>query len=120
MASTGRSADSRAAALRQRLGGRPRRTTWRSRGSARASNPKETDEMRITALKSSLAAVIGEMDGLLEAAANDNNRELTAEEQATFDAKAEDAKKLQAQIAREESVLAFRAAAAAPVTLPGG
>lgn len=71
--------------------------------------------MRITALKQSLAAVIASMDGALEAAANDDNRDLTAEEQAAFDANAQEAKKLQASIAREESVLALRASAATPI-----
>lgn len=75
--------------------------------------------MRITALKQSLAAVVATMDGMLEVAANDNNRDLTAEEQTAFDAKADEAKQLQAQIKREESLLALRASAAAPVTVAG-
>lgn len=75
--------------------------------------------MRITALKQSLAAVIAEMDGLLEAAANDNGRDLTDEEQTAFDAKAKEAEGLQASIKREEGLLALKATAAAPVNVPG-
>jgi len=75
--------------------------------------------MRITALKTSLAAVVASMDGILATAANDNNRDLTAEEQADFDAKADEAKGLQAKIAREENLLALKSSAAAPVTIPG-
>ncbi|MFN3387446.1 MAG: phage major capsid protein [Allosphingosinicella sp.] len=75
--------------------------------------------MRITALKQSLAAVIASMDGILQAAATDNNRELTAEEQAEFDAKAKEAGQLQAQIKREEDLLALKASVAAPVNVPG-
>lgn len=73
--------------------------------------------LRITALKQSLAAVLATMDGLLEAAANDDNRDLTAEEQATFDASNAEATKLQAAIAREEGLLALKASAAAPVVV---
>jgi HK97 family phage major capsid protein len=76
--------------------------------------------MRITALKAALAAVIATMDGTLQAAADDNNRELTAEEQTAYDAKAKEAETLQAQIKREEALLALRASAAAPVVVPGG
>ncbi|MEG8040494.1 phage major capsid protein [Sphingomonas sp. LR60] len=75
--------------------------------------------MRITALKTSLAAVVASMDGILATAANDNTRDLTAEEQTAFDAKAEEAKGLQAKIAREENLLALKSSAAAPVTIPG-
>lgn len=75
--------------------------------------------MRITALKQSLAAVIASMDGILEAAANDNNRDLTAEEQADFDGKSKEAEGLQAQIQREEQILALRSSAAMPVNVPG-
>ena len=76
--------------------------------------------MRITALKTSLAAVVASMDGILATASNDNDRELTAEEQTEFDAKAKEAEDLQAKIKREESVLALKSSAAAPVTVPGG
>lgn len=76
--------------------------------------------MRITALKTSLAAVVASMDGILAAAANDNGRDLTAEEQTDFDAKAGEAKGLQAKIAQEEQLLALKASAAAPVNLPNG
>ncbi|RZF64281.1 phage major capsid protein [Sphingomonas populi] len=75
--------------------------------------------MRITALKTSLAAVVASMDGILATASTDNDRDLTAEEQTSFDAKAIEAKDLQAKIAREESVLALKASAATPVVLPG-
>jgi HK97 family phage major capsid protein len=75
--------------------------------------------MRITALKQSLAAVVATMDGILATAANDNNRELTEAEQTDFDAKAKEAEGLQAQIKREEQVLALRSSAAAPVNVPG-
>lgn len=77
--------------------------------------------MRITALKQSLAAVIASMDGIVQAAtdASGTIRDLTAEEQTTFDAKAKEAETLQAQIAREEQLLALKASAAAPVTVPG-
>jgi len=75
--------------------------------------------MRITALKTNLAAVVASMDGILEIAANDNSRDLTAEEQADFDAKAKEATGLQAKIAQEEQLLALKASTAAPVTIPG-
>lgn len=73
--------------------------------------------MRITALKASLAAVITSMDTMLALAASEDNRDLTAEEQATFDGYAADAKKFQASIAREENVLALKAAAATPIAV---
>lgn len=75
--------------------------------------------MRITALKASLAAVIATMDGMLGLAANEDNRDLTAEEQATFDAKQKEAEAIQASIAREEQVLALKASAATPIVVPG-
>ena len=71
--------------------------------------------LRITALKQRLAAVLATMDGLLEAAATDENRDLTAEEQATFDAAKADATKIQSAIALEEGLLALKASAATPV-----
>ena len=76
--------------------------------------------MRITALKTSLAAVIASMDGMLDLAANEDNRDLTEEEQTQFDAWQKEAEGLQASIKREEAILALKASAAAPVTLPGG
>ena len=76
--------------------------------------------MRITALKTSLAAVVLAMDGMLATASTDGGRDLTPEEQTAFDAKAEEAKGLQAKITQEEQVLALKASAAAPVTVPGG
>ncbi len=75
--------------------------------------------LRITALKTNLAAVLADMDGILDVAANDNARDLTAEEQSTFDAKQKEATGLQAQIQREEGLLALRASAAQPLNLPG-
>lgn len=73
--------------------------------------------MRITALKTSLAAVIASMDGILQGAADNDNRDLTAEEQADFDAKSKEAEGLQAGIKREEGVLALKASAAAPIVI---
>lgn len=75
--------------------------------------------MRITALKTSLAAVLLVADGILQVAADDGNRDLTAEEQTTFDTKMVEAKKLEASIKNEESLLALKSTAAAPVTVPG-
>lgn len=75
--------------------------------------------MRITALKTSLAAVIASMDGILQAAADNDNRDLTAEEQAAFDAHLAETATLEAQIKREEQILALKASAATPVTVPG-
>lgn len=86
--------------------------------------------MRISALKQSLAATVASMEGIIEGAvetvtAEDGSegsqpRDLTAEEQAQFDALKTKATGLQAQIAREEQVLALKASAAAPVILGGG
>ncbi|WP_294292689.1 phage major capsid protein [uncultured Sphingomonas sp.] len=75
--------------------------------------------MRITALKTQLAATVAAMEGILQVAADDGNRDLTAEEQATFDAKSKEAEGLQASIKREEGVLALKASAAQPLNLPG-
>ncbi len=75
--------------------------------------------MRITALKTSLAAVVASMDGILATASNDGGRDLTAEEQATFDAKATEASGLQAKIKTEEQLLALQASTATPVVVPG-
>lgn len=75
--------------------------------------------MRITALKTSLAAVVASMDGILAKATEDGDRDLTAEEQTDFDAKAKEAEQLQAKIKREEDLLALKSSAAAPVTVPG-
>ena len=75
--------------------------------------------MRITALKTNLAAVLASMDGILQAATDDDNRELTAEEQAQFDELQKDAEGLQAQIKREEGLLALKASAAQPLQIPG-
>ncbi|MCZ4340177.1 phage major capsid protein [Sphingomonadaceae bacterium G21617-S1] len=75
--------------------------------------------MRITALKTSLAAVLLAADGILQIAADDGNRDLTAEEQAAFDGKMTEAAGLEASIKREEQLLALKSSAAAPVAVPG-
>lgn len=75
--------------------------------------------MRITALKASLAAVIASMDGALELAASEENRDLTAEEQTQFDAWQKEAEGLQTAIKREESLLALKASAATPIIVGG-
>jgi len=75
--------------------------------------------LRITAYKTALAAILATMDGTLAAAAADGDRDLTTEEQASFDAEQVKATDLQAKIAREEQLLALKASAAAPVTVPG-
>jgi len=75
--------------------------------------------MRITALKASLAAEVQSMEAILDAAANDNNRDLTAEEQAAFDTHKTEANRLQAAVGREESMLALKASAAKPVHVGG-
>lgn len=82
--------------------------------------------MRITALKQSLAATLASMDGILAAAVTTPDaggdaepRDLTADEQAKFDELKTKAEGLQAQILREESVLALKASAASPVIVPG-
>lgn len=86
--------------------------------------------MRISALKQSLAATVASMEGIIVGAvetvtAEDGSegsqpRDLTAEEQAQFDALKTKATGLQAQIAREEQVLALKASAASPVIVGGG
>lgn len=75
--------------------------------------------MRITALKIALAACVASMEGILQGAADAENRDLTAEEQTEFDAKQKEAEGLQSSIKREEGVLALKASAAAPVVVPG-
>lgn len=76
--------------------------------------------MRITALKTSLATVLAAMDTTLQAAATDGDRDLTAEEQTAFDENKAKADKLQGQIAVEQDLLDRQAAAAKPITVPGG
>lgn len=77
--------------------------------------------MRIVALKQRLATVVENMDGMLAIAANEDNRDLTADEIGKFDAFKAEADKLQADIAREQDVLDRKAIAAKPVgTVPGG
>ena len=78
--------------------------------------------MRITALKQKLAAVLADMDGVIEAATDAETgepRDLSAEEQSSFDELKASATALQTQIKREEDVLALKASAAAPVVVPG-
>jgi HK97 family phage major capsid protein len=76
--------------------------------------------MRIVALKQRLATVVENMDGMLAAAATEDNRDLTAEEIGKFDAFKAEADKLEADIAREQDVLNRKAIAAQPVgTVPG-
>lgn len=78
--------------------------------------------MRMIALKQKLAAVLAEMDTVIEAATDSETgdaRDLSAEEQAGFDTLKASATTLQTQIRREEEVLALKASAAAPVIMPG-
>jgi HK97 family phage major capsid protein len=76
--------------------------------------------MRITALNLALAAALSAMDGILGAAASDGDRDLTAEEQATFDGHKADAEKLKGKIAVEQDLLDRQAAVAKPISVPGG
>ncbi len=73
--------------------------------------------MRITALKQKLAAVLANMDGLLNAAAEaeGGGRDLTAEEVEKFDAFKAEADALEASIKREEDLIRLRSTAAIPV-----
>lgn len=72
--------------------------------------------MRITALKQSLAAVLANMDGLLQAATDDGGRDLTAEEVTSFEAFQREADGLEASIKREENLLRLKSTSALPVT----
>lgn len=76
--------------------------------------------MRLTALKQSLAAVIAAAELITTTAANDGDRDLTADEQSTFDAKMTEAAGIQAKIRSEEQILALKASAAMPVDLGTG
>lgn len=76
--------------------------------------------MRITALNIALAASLASMNTLLQAATDDGDRDLTAEEQAAFDADKAKAEKLQGQIKVEQDLLDRQAVAAKPITVPGG
>lgn len=76
--------------------------------------------MRITALNTALAAALVAMEAPLQAATDDGGRDLTAEEQTAFDTAKAEADKLQAQIAVEQDLLDRKAAAAKPITVPGG
>lgn len=82
--------------------------------------------MRIVALKKSLAAVLASAEAITvgavtEQAADGSSepRDLTAEEQAEYDGLIAKAKGIQAQIKREEDMLALKASVAAPVNVPG-
>lgn len=75
--------------------------------------------MRITALKASLAAEVQSMEAILDAASNDNNRDLTADEQAAFDKHKVEAERLQVAVGREETTLALKAASAKPIHVGG-
>lgn len=74
--------------------------------------------MRIVALKQSLATVLAAAELITTTAANDNDRDLTAEEQTDFDAKMAEAATLQTKIKREEQLIALKSTAAAPVVVP--
>lgn len=79
--------------------------------------------LRIAALKQKLAAVLANMDGVIEGASDAETgdpRDLTAEEQTSFDDMKAEATRLQAAIRREEEMLALKASAASPVVVPGG
>lgn len=73
--------------------------------------------MRITALKTSLAGVLAAATLITTTAAEDGDRDLTAEEQTEFDAKMAEASTLQGKIGREEQLLALKSSAAAPVVV---
>lgn len=74
---------------------------------------------RITALRARRAAGLEEMDTLLKAAGAES-RDLTADEQARYDALTAEDDKIAANLAREEDMERRRAAAARPVpALPG-
>ncbi|THG40436.1 phage major capsid protein [Sphingomonas olei] len=74
--------------------------------------------MRITALKQSLATVLAAAELITTTAANDDDRDLTADEQNAFEGHMAEASVLQAKIAREEQILALKSSAAAPVNVP--
>ena len=83
--------------------------------------------LRIAQLKQSLAAVVADMDGLIEAAVDTDEetgdttpRDLTAEEQTSFAELKAKAEGIQARIKREEDVQVLRASAAAPVAVAPG
>lgn len=79
--------------------------------------------LRIAALKQKLAAVLADMDATIEAATEAETgdpRDLSAEEQTSFDTLKTKATALQASIKREEEMLALKASAASPVVVPGG
>ncbi|KUO53188.1 MAG: hypothetical protein APF82_00955 [Sphingomonadales bacterium BRH_c42] len=79
--------------------------------------------LRIAALKQKLAAVLADMDAVIEAATDAETgdpRDMSAEEQTSFDDLKAKATALQASIKREEEMLALKASAASPVIVPGG
>lgn len=73
--------------------------------------------MRITALKTSLAGVLAAATLITTTAAEDGDRDLTAEEQTDFDAKMTEAAGLQTKIGREEQLLKLKASTAAPIVV---
>jgi HK97 family phage major capsid protein len=82
--------------------------------------------LRIAALKQSLAAVLADMDNIIEAAVDTDAatgdtspRDLTAEEVTTFDGLKAKAEGIQASIKREEALIGLKASAASPVVVPG-
>jgi HK97 family phage major capsid protein len=82
--------------------------------------------LRIAALKQSLAAVLADMDNIIEAAVDTDAatgdtspRDLTAEEVTTFDGLKAKAEGIQASIKREETLIGLKASAASPVVVPG-
>lgn len=81
--------------------------------------------LRIAALKQSLAAVLADMDNIIEAAVDTDAatgdtspRDLTAEEVTTFDGLKAKAEGIQASIKREETLIGLKASAASPVVVP--
>lgn len=82
--------------------------------------------MRITALKTSLAAVLASMDGIVAAThvaatddAAEHYRDLTDQEQGDYDKHKAQATRIQGQIKQEEELLALKASVAMPVVVPG-
>lgn len=82
--------------------------------------------MRITALKTALAACLASMEGIVNAtlvAATDDTpehyRDLTAQEQGDYDKHRAEATRLQGHIKQEEELLALKASVAMPVVVPG-
>lgn len=82
--------------------------------------------LRIAQYKQSLAAVLADMDGIIEGAVDTDAetgettpRALTAEEEKSFDDLKAKAEGIQASIKREETLIGLKASAASPVVVPG-